>query len=312
MIRLPCSAQFLVNIKGLVVPQFVYRGVWTSALYADGARHMVKWLDMSMQEFRDLCDSVEEGSDIPKERYFDWSKNKHQLNNLKAFTSWGLTQEDQKSVVVSCPQIIERKTKHLEALRGWYMDKFEIPPNDFRHSFTSYPWLLSRATQYQVADVVKAFKHLGFTSIHLQVLLRDAPRTFHFPSPQQVGHNGQCYLDMSISCDQLVRMLSKEPELLGYSYVLDVRKKMRWMIRELRIDKRKVVHEILVNHPGMVLRAWMADMNNSLTWLKEKGVKKEHIQKIALEHPKVLLWTSLRDIHKELMLCKDLVEIDYL
>lgn len=178
MIRIPRCTQFLLNVRVLVVSQPVLRGVWTSALYADGAKPMVKWLNMSIQEFRDLCIYVEEGSDIPKERYFDWCTNRHQLNNLRAFTSWGLTLEEQKRVVMSCPQLIERKTKHLDALRTWSMDKFEISANDFRYSFSSYPWLLSRATEWKVVDIVKEFQRLGFGCNHLQDLLRDAPRHF--------------------------------------------------------------------------------------------------------------------------------------
>ncbi|GMH33387.1 hypothetical protein BSKO_01221 [Bryopsis sp. KO-2023] len=287
------------------------RGLWTSELYEVGARSLVAHLDITKEEFRNLCDSLE-ATDSPKERYFDALNNVHMLNNLRMFTSWGLTKQQQKTVLFAFPTLIERRTRHLESMREWYLRFFHVKTNDFRETFVSYPWLLSWTTEKQVPDILKIFLKRKFAKEHMQMLLLHAPRVFHFQPPRQVEQNLPHYMEkLSLSCEDLVEMLIKEPELLGYDYIDVTRRKIRWLMKELGLARELVVRYVLVACPDLLLRSFIEDMRENLAWLKERGVKRKHIRKLMLANPKILLRTELYNMHDELMEFKDQVGIDY-
>lgn len=271
-------------------------GLWTSELYSDGAQYLVNRLDISLDEFRNTCSHLETNSQIPKERYFDRFKNVHQVNNLNLFTSWGLTQEQQKSVVLVCPRLLERKSKHLDSLRTWFMETFKVPPNDFRRAFVSCPWLLCRSTEEKVSDILELFKDAGFDESQLKTVLIEAPRTFHFPTHTQAKSNIESYIDTGLSLDELVSMLVIEPELLGVSFIDITRKRIRWLAREIIMHKTVVVHKILAKHPDLVLKSDLLSMHESLQWLQEQKVKTQDIRRLVLKQPSIVLNTSRKNM----------------
>lgn len=279
------------------------RTVWSSQLYIGGASPLVKLLNITRKEFRDMCDRVERGKRSPS-KYFDVDKNPHLLKNLKLFEFWGLEVNQQKSVVRKYPALASRGTKALMENKEIYNEKFNLSADEWKGVVIRCPRLLTEPREKMFGLLFTAFTTLGLSQKEIKDLFLAAPDVFNHGDLQHVDKVFEVLRDLGLSNEKLIQVLEKCPDMIAGNVAENLKPKLKWLQKEMGLSWGPMITNLLVKDSSMFWESSIAGMKGVHTWLIGQGFTKEECRKVALNLPEVILHNKLREVPRMLPMIK--------
>lgn len=280
------------------------RTIWSSQLYMGGASPLVKLLNITKKEFREMCDRVERGKRSPS-TYFDVDRNPNLLNNLKLFESWGLDVNQQKRVIRKYPALAARGTEALMENRVIYNEKFKLSVDEWKGVMIRCPRLLTDSREKTFGLLFTSFTSLGLSGNEIKELFLTSPDVFNQGDLQHVDETFHVLRDIGLNNEEVIKVLAKCPDMLAGNVAENLKPKLRWLQKELGLSWDHIIEKLLVQESFMFWEASIAKMKGVHTWLSGQGFTNEECRKIAVSLPEVILHKKLKEVHRMLPMIKE-------
>lgn len=204
--------------------------------------------------------------------------------NLDMMTELGMSEAQQKKVVLSCSSMFSVRSEIIMRKWAWFVQNIGFTNEEMVKLVARHPTIFSRSLQNKIEPIVSELKGLGLDRSDIKGVLTDASQILSISLEKRLKPRIACLKELEFGEEELRTFIRKFP----WSLEKNIPPKVEWMKTTLELDTQHL-RELIVSHPKL-LNVNLESTTESFQYLLKQGLTRwQSLDLIVLQPSRTVL-----------------------